>query len=249
MDYPKYLARFYDIIYDSMRSEVDTDYYLKEISKARGRILEIGVGTGRFFTAALKNSADIYGIDVSKSMIDILLKKIEPSFHNRVSIQNAVDFKFPFRFNLILAPFRIFSHLLSVQDQLSALNNIYDHLEENGRLIFDLYVPDPALTASGMNNYTDFQGEYEPGKKLSRTVSMKADIVNQISDITMTFKWDEDGREEVRKWNFKFRFYFRYELEHLINRSKLTLKKIYGDFEGGELKEGSKEFIVVCCRS
>jgi len=78
---------------------------------------------------------------------------------------------------------------------------------------------------------------------------MKADIVNQISDITMTIRWDEDDREEVKSWNFKFRFYFRYELEHLIERSKLTLEKIYGDFNGGELKEGSKEFIVICRRS
>jgi len=249
MDYPAYFARFYDIIYNSMRSEVDADFYLKEISGTDGRILEIGVGTGRFFTAALKNGANIYGIDVSKSMVDILLKKVDPEFHNRVSIQSAVDFKFPFGFNLILAPFRVFSHLLTIQEQLLALNNIYDHLEDNGRLIFDLYVPDPALTASGLTNQTDFKGEYEPGKKFSRTVDMKADIVNQISDITMTFRWDEGDREEVKSWNFKFRFYFRYELEHLIERSRLTLERIYGDFNGGELREGSKEFIVICRRS
>jgi len=248
MDYPEYLARFYDIIYDHMRSDIDTDFYLKQITSTSGRILEIGVGTGRFFTAALKTGADIYGIDVSKNMTDILLTKIDKEFHNRISIQNVVDFKFPFRFNLILAPFRVFSHLLTVEDQIAALNNIYEHLNENGRLIFDLYVPDPALTASGLTNQIDFEGEYEPGKKLTRSVDMKADIVGQISDITMTFRWDEDDREEVKSWNFKFRFYFRYELEYLIERSKLTLEKIYGDFNGGELKEGSKEFIVICRR-
>jgi SAM-dependent methyltransferase len=248
MDYPDYLARFYDIIYNTMRSGVDTDFYLKHIADTRGRILEIGVGTGRFFTAALKTGADMYGIDVSKSMIEVLLTKIDTEYHNRVSIQNAVDFKFPFRFNLILAPFRVFSHLLTVEEQIAALDNIYEHLNEKGRLIFDLYVPDPALTASGLSNQIDFKGEYEPGKKFTRTVDMKADIVNQISDITMTFRWDEDDREEVKSWNFKFRFFFRYELEHLIERSKLTLEKIYGDFNGGELKEGSKEFIVICRR-
>ena len=249
MDYPEYFARFYDPIYEEMRSGVDTDFYLQAISETGGRILEIGVGTGRFFVTALKNGADIYGIDTSESMINILLRKIDPAFHRRVSIQNAVDFKFPFRFNLILAPFRVFSHLLSVQDQLSACNNIYDHLEDNGKLIFDLYVPDPAMIASGINNQTDFRGEYEPGKKLSRTVNMKADIVNQISDVSMTFRWDQGEQEVEKKWNFKFRFYFRYELEHLINRSKLKLEKIFGDFNGSELKEGSREFIVICCRS
>jgi SAM-dependent methyltransferase len=246
MDYPEYMAQFYDIIYDSIRSHVDTEFYLKRIKQTKGPVLETGCGTGRFFCQAIKQGADIYGIDISKSMVDVLLRKTEPKHHKRISIQGAVNFRFPFKFDLIIAPFRVYSHLLTVKEQLAALNNAWDHLSENGRLIFDLYVPNPAMIASGISNAVDFEGEYEPGKKFSRTVDMKADIVNQISDITMTFKWDQDGRERVEKWNFKFRFYFRFEIEHLIKRSKLTLEKIYGDFTEGDLKEDSKEFIVVC---
>jgi SAM-dependent methyltransferase len=246
MDYPDYMARFYDIIYNSIRSDVDTEFYLKRIQQANGPVLETGCGTGRFFCQAIRQGADVYGIDISKSMIDVLLRKTEPEHHKRITIQGAADFRFPFKFDLIIAPFRVYSHLLTVEEQLSALNNAYDHLSENGQLIFDLYVPNPAMIASGMSNIVDFEGEYEPGKKFSRTVDMKADIVNQISDITMTFKWDQDGRARVEKWNFRFRFYFRYEIEHLIERSKLTLEKIYGDFTGGDLKEDSKEFIVIC---
>jgi hypothetical protein len=107
-------------------------------------------------------------------------------------------------------------------------------------------VPDPGMIASGLDNAVDYEGEYKPGRKMSRTVTMKADIVNQISDITMLFKWDEDGKQRTESWNFKFRFYFRYELEHLIARSKLTLEKIWGDFNEGELNGNSREFIVVC---
>ncbi len=80
-------------------------------------------------------------------MVKFLLKKIGPEQHKRVSIQGAANFRFPFKFDLIIAPFR---------------------------------------------------------------------------------------------------FYFRYELEHLIKRSKLTLEKIWGDFEEGDLTGDSKEFIVVC---
>lgn len=248
MDYPEYQARFYDIIYDSIRSHVDTEYYLNRIKQAKGPVLEIGCGTGRFFCQAIRLGTDMYGIDVSKSMTDVLLSKIERKYHDRISIQGAADFRFPFKFDLIIAPFRVYSHLLTVKEQMAALNNAFDHLTDEGRLIFDVYVPDPALIASGLSNVIDFNGEYESGKKFSRTVDMKADIVNQISDITMTFKWDQDDQERIEKWNFKFRFYFRYEIEHLIERSKLTLEKIYGDFKSGELKPDSKEFLVICRR-
>lgn len=246
MDYPEFFAKFYDIIYDSMRSHVDTDFYLKRIQQTRGHVLEIGCGTGRFFSQAIKLGADIYGIDVSKSMVNVLLGKIRPEHHRRISIQGAADFRFPFKFELIIVPFRVYSHLLTVEEQLSALNNAFDHLSDNGRLIFDLYVPNPGMIASGLDNVTDFEGEYEPGRKISRIVTMKADIVNQISDIAMTFKWDQDGKERMEMWNFKFRFYFRFELEHLIARSKLILEKIYGDFEEGDLTGDSQEFVVIC---
>lgn len=248
MDYPEYFAQFYDIIYDSIRSHVDTDFYLGRIKKSVGPVLEIGCGTGRFFSQAVKQRADIYGIDISKSMVKFLFKKVEKVHHDKISIQGAADFNFPFKFDLIIAPFRVYSHLLTVEAQLAALNNAFDHLKENGRLIFDLYVPDPGMIAAGLSNVVDFEGEYMPGKIMSRTVNMKADIVNQISDITMTFKWDEDNIQRSESWNFKFRFYFHYEIEHLIARSKLTLEKIYGDFNEGDLTSGSKEFIVVCRR-
>ena len=48
MDYPEYMARFYDIIYDSIRSHVDTEFYLKRIKQTQGPVLETGWGTGRF---------------------------------------------------------------------------------------------------------------------------------------------------------------------------------------------------------
>jgi len=246
MDYPSYFAKFYDIIYSRMRSGVDKDYYLNKISSVNGPVLEIGVGTGRFFLEAIHQGADMYGIDVSKSMVNVLLEKLDGEYHNRISIQDAKDFKFDKQFDLIIAPFRVFSHILEINDQLAALNNIFDHLSNNGRLIFDLFVPDLEVLASGITNLVDFKGEYEPGKRFSRTINMTADLVHQISDITMTFKWDESGKERVEDWNFKFRFYFRYEIEHLIKRSKLTLDTIYGDYNGNILGPASREFVVVC---
>ncbi len=246
MDYPDYFARFYDIIYDHIRSGVDLEYYLKKISATKGPVLEIGVGTGRLFTAAIQSNADIYGIDISRSMLDILLTKLDPEHHHRISLQDAVDFSFDRKFDLIIAPFRVYSHLIKVEDQLKALNNAAKHLSDKGILIFDLYIPDPGMIASGLSGVKDFEGEYEPGRTFSRTVSMKADIVHQISDITMTMRWMELDKEREEDFNFKFRFYFRYEVEHLVARSELSLECMYGDFCENDISSGSKEMVVVC---
>ena len=245
-EYPEFVARFYDVIYEKVRSGVDTEYFMNKILKTRGKVLEIGVGTGRFFIDALAKGANIYGIDISKNMIDVLKKKLAPENHYRVMTGDAVTMNLNFKYNLIIVPFRVFAHIFDTEKQILFLNNVYKHLSDNGRFIFDLFVPDPKLMAEGIDNLTDFEGEYKPGKKVRRIVSSKTNIVNQLLDVTMKFIWDEDNKQIEKEWKLQMRIFFRYELEHLIKLSKLSLVNIFGDYQENLLNSDSKEFIVVC---
>ncbi len=245
-EYPDFVARFYDVIYSKVRSGVDTGYFMDKILSTRGKVLEIGVGTGRFFIDALAKGADIYGIDISRNMVDVLKKKLASENHYRIMTGDACSMKLDSRFDLIIAPFRVFAHVLDTKNQLLFLNNVYEHLTDKGIFIFDLFVPDPKLMAEGIDNLTDFEGEYEPGKRLRRIVSSKTDMVNQLLDVTMKFIWDEDNKQLEKEWKLKMRLFFRYEVEHLIQISKLNLVKIYGDYQENLLNSESKEFIVVC---
>jgi SAM-dependent methyltransferase len=246
-EYPEYIARFYDVIYAHLRT-ADRDYFLRTILATKGPVLEIGVGTGRFFIDALHGGADIYGVDLSETMLQQLRKKLGSEHHHRIFHQDARSLHLDKKFDLIVAPFRVFSHLIEPDDQLQALDSIYDHLNPGGRFIFDVYVPDLSLLLNGINEQVDFDGEYAPGKKLKRIVSAKADIIRQVSAVTMTLTWDDEAGEKTESWHMPMRFFFRYELEHLVRRSKLTLKNIFGDYEEHELGPDSKDFIVVCER-
>jgi len=210
--YPSYFARFYDLIYSNIRSDIDTDYFLKKIREANGPVLEAGVGTGRFFTEALKQGADIYGIDISPAMLDILKLKIDRKYHNRLTIQDISDFSFRRKFKLILAPFRVFMHITEPREQLATLNHVYDNLGKGGLFIFDLFIPDPELLAKGMNEVVDFEGEYASGETLRRITSSHSDLINQITDVTFRFEWTEKSRNFKETWNTRLRFCFRFEL-------------------------------------
>ena len=76
-EYPEFFARFYDLIYSKVETGIDESLYFKRISQTKGKILEAGVGTGRLFEKALKDGADIYGVDISPAMIDVLRKKLD----------------------------------------------------------------------------------------------------------------------------------------------------------------------------
>ncbi len=245
-EYPESFARFYDLIYNHQRGGIDKEYFLNEIRQSGGRILDIGVGTGRIFTDALKEGADIYGIDISQSMIDILTRKINGEYLQRISRQNFIDFKFDFKFDLIIAPFHVFMHLLEKDEQIKAINNVCDHLNNNGKFIFDVFVPDLRQLINKIDNHTDFVGEYDSGKKIKRIVSTNPDLINQIIHIKFRLEWDEDNDIKREVWNVPLRFFFRYELEHLIDRSRFEKYRIIGDYKGNKLSLKSETFIMVC---
>ena len=244
--YPDYFARFYDLIYHQMRDDADSEFYLDQIRQVKDKILEVGVGTGRLLMNALNSNADIYGIDISPSMLEILRVKLSPENQKRISLQNIIDFRLDNKFDLIIAPFRVFMHLTEKIDQLNALNNIYNHLNPGGKFIFDVFVPDLRPLITGLENVLDFEGEYEPGNRVKRIVSTKPDIINQIINITFRLEWNEGGSNLIREWNTPLRFFFRFELEHLIERSQFKTDRISGDFSGNDLNKDSKEFIIVC---
>jgi hypothetical protein len=72
--------------------------------------------------------------------------------------------------------------------------------------------------------------------------------MNQQIMVNFVLEWeDENGKLMKEDWKTPMRYYFRYELEHLVERSKFQENyNILGDFKGNPLEKDSKEFIVVC---
>jgi len=248
--YPEVVARFYDRVYAQVRDGVDNEYYLQQITSAAGPILEIGVGTGRLFAEALRRGADVYGIDVSPGMIERCREKLPPAERDRVRVDNAVRMRMDDgRFALVVAPFRVLSHVLAPEDQLRLLDAVHDVLSPGGAFIFDLYVPNLKLLLEGLPETCDFDGEHAPGRRLRRLVSSTpANLARQTNHVRMRFEWDEEDGTHRGEWAFDMRFFFRFELEHLVARSRLRLEAIHGDFAGGPLSAESAEYVVVARR-
>lgn len=245
--YPEIFARFYDIIYHSVRDSADSEYFLDQAVKAEGKVLEAGVGTGRLFMNILNEGVDVYGLDISEAMLAVLFKKLPRVHHRRISQQNIVQFRYDFKFDLIIAPFRVFMHLLTKEEQIMALDNVFDHLNKNGKFIFDVFIPDLNQLLKGLNNVMDFDGEYAPDKKLRRFVSTTPDLVNQIINVNFRLEWERGTDIKQGEWEVPMRFFFRYEIEHLVERSKFSKNyKIFGDYKEKPLNQGSKEFLIVC---
>jgi SAM-dependent methyltransferase len=244
--YNEPMVRFYDAVYDNLPAVKDKSYYVDKLVNAGGPALEIGCGTGRLFCEALKQGADVYGIDQNELMQNKLKEKIDESQHYRVHLMDATELSLDMKFKLIIAPFRMFQHVYTVEDQLKVLGNVREHLVDGGRFIFDVFRPNPKYLDTETEESLQYEGEYAPGKFIRRYHSFKPDVLNQTQYIKFRFEWDEDDEIKHDEFITPMRYFFRYELEHLAARAGLKLINIYGDTEENPISNENWNFIVEC---
>lgn len=216
-------AEIYDKSYEGYTEDIK--FYANECKKVKGPILEVGCGTGRIYLELLKKSLDVYGFDISKAMIERLKEKANNK-KLKLKVADMKSFKYPFKFNLIIVPFRTFLLNTSQEDQIKTLKNIYIHLKKGGRLILNFYYPDPAL----LSQTPDL-------KKNSGTGTYFSDKPNQIT--RMIYK------ESKNTYTFDMAFIGKREFELLLRLSGFKRWKVYGGFDKRKLNEYNQEMVWI----
>ena len=134
-------SEFYDILYHKYKEDIQ--FYKKEAKKVKGKVLEIPCGTGRIYLELLKIGINVYGVDISKGMLEVLKEKAKRlGLTPRVYQADCKNFKLKHKFSLIIFPYSSFLHNLTIDGQLKTLTNIKSHLLPNGKLILDFFLPD-----------------------------------------------------------------------------------------------------------
>ena len=137
-------------VYDSVYSYLSADipFYVNAACEAGSTVLELGCGTGRITIPIAESGINIIGLDSSNPMLEIARRKSQSLNSTCGDIKfvhaDMRDFTLSTRekYNLVIIPFRGFLCLLTVEDQIKTLSNIKRHLAPNGKLIFDIFVPD-----------------------------------------------------------------------------------------------------------
>lgn len=127
----------------------DVPFYIEHTSKV-DEVLEIGCGTGRVSFPLAKKAVSLWGVDISKNMLDRASIKITKEDKN-IKFSNADMFNLRLNksFDLIIAPFRVIQ-CCETDEQLQALfKSIKEHLKHNGRCIINAFNPYLSKTEMG----------------------------------------------------------------------------------------------------
>ena len=250
-----FVAEFYDISYE-YRGLKDAEFFAEYSKKAGGRTLELGCGTGRVLIPTAISGCQITGLDLSPYMLRKCQEKLdkqprEVQEQARLIQGDMTSLDTGEIYSLVTIPFRTFQHLISVKEQKNCLQCIKKHLVPPGLLVIDIFNPFPprlVFNPKYMAEIEDLPETLLPdGRKLRRATRIAAfHREQQFNDIEMIhYVSHPDGRSERLVQAFPFRYFYRYEIEHLLTLCGFRVIELFGNFDRSEFSSNSPEMIFV----
>jgi SAM-dependent methyltransferase len=186
-------------IYDSWSRSVteDVSFYVEEARGAAGRVVELGVGTGRIAVPIARAGVPVVGVDSSERMLEVCRRRAE-----RAGVEDLLDLRLgDLRYppvdppaSLVLCPFRSYLHLPTDTDRRQALRAAWTLLEPGGRLVFDVFTPSSDDIAETNGRWL----EREPGiferadwNGTARTFTLR--VRGRSAETAMELAWTSPG--------------------------------------------------------
>jgi SAM-dependent methyltransferase len=139
-EYDAELAEHYDEWQPPLSADHPAIRLLSELAHG-GRLLELGIGTGRFALPLAASGIDVHGIDLSEPMVAKLRAK--PGGEAiPVVMGDFADVPVEGDFALIFAATHTFFVLPDQAAQVRCFRNVAKHLTPDGLFLLEVYVPD-----------------------------------------------------------------------------------------------------------
>ena len=249
-------VRAYDLLlkHDLRAIVGDVAFYLDVARETGNRgVLELACGTGRIAVALAEQGIDVTGVDCSQGMLSAARSKVTKlplETQQRLTLihQDMTSLELNRSFGFAFVPFRSFQHLLTPDQQASALTAIRRHLPSDGRLALHLFDPrldllvDEDLQVPGQSGIDETTGR----RYVSEIIRTHFDHLAQTRhDLWRCTEIDaggsvlrEDTREMILRWTY------RWELRHLLALCGFIVEAEYSDFQWSPPVYGEELVIV-----
>jgi SAM-dependent methyltransferase len=237
-------------IYDLENSEFEPDggFVLDFAKKLKGKVLELGCGTGRITIPLAQAGIDITGVDVVPGMIQRAREKAGSLPIDWV-IADIREFHLGRTFKLVFETGSVFQHLLTRADQESYLARVREHLDPDGRFIFSVMLPQAKMLISNDEETDWFTYNDTNGRSIRVSGTDHYDPIRQVKVETAYRRWlGEDGQEVQKIAPLSLRYTFPQEIESLLHYNGFEIEKRYGDWKQNELTGKSSDILQICMK-
>jgi SAM-dependent methyltransferase len=230
--------------------KADIPFYVKHATSVRGPVVELGVGTGRVAIPIARAGKEVIGVDLSDAMLtEAARRSAAEGVADKLTFVEADmrSFVADPAVELVMIPFRGFLHMLTVDDQLEALGSIHRSLVSGGRLVLNIFLPDPELVVS-QDGRKISHGDFvdERGRRCEMWGIPEYDVASQVLHLRVGLDvYDGERPVDTIETGFDLRAIHRYEFEHLLIRAGFEVEALYGWFDERPLEGDAREQIWV----
>ncbi len=241
-------------LYDLFPFDRDIPFYLELARAAGGRVLELACGSGRLLVPLARAGNSVVGLDSSGPMLVRAEGKLrrggpELAARTRLVQGDMRAFELDERFDLAIIAVRSFAHVQSRLDQQAVLRASARQLRQGGLLALDLLNPTPAwLGEAPGSRRQDLAREVSEDKLIvTRTETVVGtDLAAQVRVIRSEYELiDEFGAVRKRIVEWPFRYTYRFEAEHLLERAGFEVEAVYGGYEREDFTSTSQTLLLV----
>ena len=244
MTYRTGAERFYDLF----GAKDDVDFYRDLAHENGDKALELGVGTARLALELARDGVEVWGIDNSEHMLQAAMKKLAkepPEVRRLITLREADvrDFDLQETFPYIYFPAYSFDHLLTKEDQISALHRIHHHLRLDGVYAFDLANAREDEPNSGwFVERRDLIG----GRMVIRAGFHRKDYEARRSSIDLFYDLYIDGKMRERYHEYgELYIHAPKGIRGLLEENGFQITAFYGDHRKAPFTEESKEMVII----
>jgi ubiquinone/menaquinone biosynthesis C-methylase UbiE len=245
-------APFYDWENARTLGRRDVGFWQRLAVGARGRVLELGCGTGRVSIPLAKRGVDLVGVDRSQPMLDQAVARASRTSRaarpeSRVPVFVRADVRsLPFnrgRFSMVVAPYGILQSLIRESDLTAALTSVARVIQRGGTFGIDL-VPDVPNWRE-YRNRVQLRGVAKGGARLTLVESVRQDRRRHLTTFEQRYLERRGGRTATHRFELTFRTLSVPQFTDRLERAGFFVENVLGDYRGRPWDERADVWIIL----
>lgn len=224
--------------YDDLHAHMDPGDAVEALARlaAGGRVLELGVGTGRIALPLAASGVEVHGIDASESMVAKLRAK--PGGQAiPVTIGDFADAGVDGEFELIFVAFNTFFALLTQEEQVRCVRNVAARLSPRGLFVVEAFVPDMCRYDHAGRALRTHRVD---GERVILDTSTLDRAQQRISTRLVSL-----GGQATTQYPIEIRYVWPSELDLMAQLAGLGLRERWSDWRGGAFAAASPSHVSI----
>lgn len=221
-------------------------FYVEASGGPGRRVLDLACGTGRLTLPLARSGAEVTGGDLSETMLATARQRAaDEGLDVTLLPLDMRDFDLGRRFDRVIIAANSLLHLTHTAELLRFLASVARHLEPDGQLIFDIFVPN-AWMLSQPHDVRQKLGDFSHPTlgTIGVEETIAYDPIGQIS--RAEWYWSRPGHPDFRHTPLIMRQIYPQELPLLLERGVFRLVERFGGFDRSPLVPDSMRQVAIC---